>query len=304
MREPIVIDTMMHGRPGVTGCFVVRGKEQTALIETGPQSCMAQVLAGLEDAGVETLDWIIVTHIHLDHAGAAGTLAQRFPSARIGVHPVGASHLVDPSKLWSSAGRIYGERMNELWGGIDALSEDRIAVLSDGDTVDLGGRTLVAIETPGHASHHHAFLDSQTGALFAGDALGVRLHDVGLVRPATPPPEFDLEQAIASIHKIAEARPARLFFTHFGADDSAGVAETCDEAIAALRTWEGWVRKAREETDELDAAASLVRDQARGTLEGGLSESQIDRMDQTTSYWMNTWGYLRYLRKRDQGQAG
>jgi glyoxylase-like metal-dependent hydrolase (beta-lactamase superfamily II) len=300
MSQPIVIDTMMHGRPAVTGCFVVRGEGRTALIETGPKSCIGDVLAGLDDGGVETIEWIIVTHIHLDHAGAAGTLAQRFPSARIGVHPVGAPHLVDPRKLWSSARRIYGDRMDELWGGIDPVSEDRITVLSHGDTVDLGDRTLVAIETPGHASHHHAFLDSATGALFAGDALGVRLRDVGLVRPATPPPEFDLERAIESIHRIIEARPTRLFFTHFGSDDSVGVDETCDEAIAALRTWEGWVRKAREETDDLDAAAALVRDQARDSLEEGLTGDQIDRMDQTTSYWMNTWGYMRYLSKREQ----
>ncbi|MEA2497822.1 MAG: hypothetical protein QOH26_227, partial [Actinomycetota bacterium] len=225
-----IIDTKMHGRDGITGTFLVQG-EKTALVESGPKSSLRHVLAGLEEAGVTSLDWIVVTHIHLDHAGAAGSLALRFPEATVAVHEIGAPHLIDPAKLWSSASRIYGDKMDQLWGGIDPIPPQRIHELSDGDKIDLGGRSLQAIETPGHARHHHAFLDDETGAIFTGDAMGVRLQDVGLLRPATPPPEFDLETAIASIRRIQEMHPSSLCLTHFGPTED--VDATCEQAVEA-----------------------------------------------------------------------
>jgi glyoxylase-like metal-dependent hydrolase (beta-lactamase superfamily II) len=302
MSEPLVIDTAMHGLAGITACFLVRG-EKTALVETGPKSSYERVAAGLEDAGVDRLDWIVVTHIHLDHAGGAGTLAARFPEAKVAVHGVGAPHLVDPSKLWKSASRIYGDGMEALWGGIDPLPEDRVVVLEDGDKVDLGGRSLQAIETPGHAYHHHAFLDDATGALFSGDALGVRLPDVGVVRPATPPPEFHLQKGVASIERIKSVKPESLWLTHFGphtrGEATMPVDEFCDRAIESLEKWEVWVKAGRTKSSELDEVAESVREQAVAELEGSLDKDSIDRMEQTTSYWMNTWGYMRYLDKKE-----
>src|ERR687891_701910 len=213
--NPIVIDTKMHGGDGITAAFLLRGR-QTALIETGPKSSYPVVRAGLDDLGVDRLDWIVVTHIHLDHAGAAGTLARDFLEATVAVHRVGALHLVSPAKLWASAGRIYGDEMDRLWGGIDPIPEDRIRSLDDGDEIDLGDRRLLAVDTPGHARHHHAFVYDSTGIALCGDALGVRLPDVGVVRPATPPPEFNLELAIASIEKIRSVGATSLWLTHFG----------------------------------------------------------------------------------------
>jgi len=292
-----IIDTKMHGKNAITGAFVVRGT-RTALVETGPKSSLEIVLRGLEDAGVESLDWIVVTHIHLDHAGAAGSLAQRFPNAKVAVHEVGAPHLVDPSKLWSSASRIYGERMEELWGGIDALAEDRIHVVRDGDVIDLGGRKLRAIETPGHARHHHAFLDDSSGVVFTGDSLGIRLQDVGLARPASPPPEFHLEDAIASIERLRGVGASAFCFTHFGVAED--IDRACDAAIEALRRWEGFVREARATEMELDDAAAYVRTRVEESFGDGVDDAAIARMEQTTSYWMNTWGYMRYLDKLAQ----
>ena len=164
------IDTVMLGEPGITGAFLVRG-ERTALVETGPRSTVEEVLKSLADAGVTDLDVIAVTHVHLDHAGAAGTLAGLFRSAVVAVHEIGAPHLVDPSKLWASAARIYGDEMERMWGGVDPLPAERLRPLRDGDLIDLGGASLRALATPGHASHHHAFLEESTGTLFAGDAL-------------------------------------------------------------------------------------------------------------------------------------
>jgi glyoxylase-like metal-dependent hydrolase (beta-lactamase superfamily II) len=293
-----IIDTKMHGREGITGTFLVRG-EQTALIESGPKSSLEQVLAGLQAAGVEKLDWVIVTHIHLDHAGAAGSLALRFPEAKIAVHEIGAPHLVNPSKLWSSASRIYGDEMDRLWGGIDPIAPDRIHPLNDGDKIDLGGRVLQAVETPGHARHHHAILDNDTGTLFTGDAMGVRLQDVGIMRPATPPPEFNLEDAVASIKRIESMRPSSLCLTHYGPVQDVG--QTCLEAVDSLQRWAQWVRTARSQSRELDEVTKFVQREAEASFSSGaLSGESIERMEQTTSYRMNTMGYMRYFDKREK----
>lgn len=303
-RDIQTIDTGMRGDRAITATFVVRG-EKTALVETGPKSTVANVLSGLEDAGIDKVDWIVVTHIHLDHAGAAGTLAQRWPEATVAVHELGAPHLVDPSKLWASAGRIYGDAMEELWGGIDPVPRDRIQVLSDGDAIELGGRTLRAVETPGHARHHHSLLDDATGELFAGDALGVRLPDVGLNRPATPPPEFDLAQAIASIERIRALGAESLRLTHFGPTDEGSnpvsPAEACAEAIEALSTWEGWVRAGLEESSDPEAVTRFVVERSRGALESSLAPREVDRLELTTSYSMNVSGYMRAISKAEAG---
>ena len=303
MSRPTIIDTRMHGREGITGAFLVEG-EQRALVETGPKSSLEAVTAGLEAAGVDSLDWIVVTHIHLDHAGAAGSLAARFPEARVAVHEVGAPHLVDPSKLWSSASRIYGDDMEKLWGGIDPIPADRIHTLTDGDKIDLGGRSLQAVETPGHARHHHAFLDDLTGIVFTGDALGVRLAEVGIMRPATPPPEFNLEDAKASINKLASIGATSLWLTHFGPSDEGAdpvdIATTAERAIEALDRWAAWVEEARSEGLELDDAAVLVQQKVEESLGDSVTPAAVDRMQQTTSYWMNTWGYMRYMDKKEK----
>ncbi|MQA98985.1 MAG: MBL fold metallo-hydrolase [Actinobacteria bacterium] len=303
MREPLVIDTVMHGVTGITAAFVLRG-EKTALVETGPKSSVDHVLTGLEEAGVDALDWIVVTHIHLDHAGAAGTIAARFPEATVAVHGLGAPHLVDPSKLWSSASRIYGDQMDRLWGGIDPLPAERIRIVEDGDKIDLGGRSLQAVETPGHAGHHHAFVDDETGIVFAGDAIGVRLPDVGIVRPATPPPEFGLELAIASIERIRGLGAKELWPTHFGGTsrgfNGLDVDGACDAGIESLRQWAGWVRGGRERSRDLDDVSRYVEDRARTAMEAALDPAGIARLEQTTSYRMNTMGYMRYFDKLEQ----
>lgn len=298
---PLIVDTKMHGRDGITACFLFPAER--TIVETGPRSSIDHVLAGLDRADVASLEKIVVTHIHLDHAGAAGTLCRHFPDAEVYVHEVGAPHLADPTKLWSSAARIYGDDMERLWGGIDPIPEDRIHPLKDGDTVGLGGRTLTAVDTPGHAYHHHSFVDSATGIMFTGDALGVRLPDVGIVRPATPPPEFHLEKAIASIERIRSLEPSQVWLTHFGPQDAGAGAMTvdaaCTQAIDALMTWARWVQEARATTRDLDEVAKRVESNARTAMEGALDDDAVERMEQTTSFWMNTWGYMRYMDKQE-----
>jgi glyoxylase-like metal-dependent hydrolase (beta-lactamase superfamily II) len=306
MSRPEIIDTNMHGRPGITGCFVVRG-ERNALVESGPKTSASSVLEGLDRLGIETLDWIVVTHIHLDHAGGAGTLLKRFPEAKVAVHPIGAPHLADPSKLWNSASRIYGDQMETMWGGMDPIPLEKIHVVNDGDQIDLGGRKLTAIETPGHASHHHAYLDDATGVLFAGDAVAVRLPEVGVIRPASPPPEFNVEVACASIERIRALGPSSVWLTHYGPADQGTRPltpdELCDAAIEALRTWETWVLEARRSSDDLDDVAAYLRTKTKESVGDQLDEAAVDRMEQTTSYRMNAMGYIRYLDKKQQSEA-
>ena len=300
MATPTIIDTKMHGFEGITGAFLLTD-EATALVETGPKSSVTNVIEGLEKAGVERLDWIVLTHIHLDHAGAAGTLAQRYPEAKVAVHPVGAPHLVDPSKLWSSASRIYGADMERLWGGIDPLDADRVVEIGDGETIELGSSTtLRAIETPGHAWHHHAYLEEASGIIFTGDALGVSPRGISGFRPATPPPEFKLEVALESIRKLRDSGARELWLTHFGPVDS-GIAEACSEAAAVLERWAEWVQQAREKSSELDEVTAIVQELARADLEGRLTEEEAQRMEMTTSYRMNVSGYMRYLDKKESG---
>ena len=211
-----------------------------ALVETGSQSSVPAVHAALAALGLGPADlrWIIVTHIHLDHAGAVGDLAADFPSATVVVHERGARHLVDPTRLIDSASRVYGPLLDSLYGRMTAVPEDRLIAAGDGFRVDVGnGRELVLVDSPGHAKHHHAVLDEQTGTLLVGDAVGVLLPDLGVLRPATPPPDFDLEQAANSLRRFAELRPERLVLTHYGpvADPAATLAE-------AEEMLHGWVR--------------------------------------------------------------
>ncbi|HEX2051231.1 MAG TPA: MBL fold metallo-hydrolase [Actinomycetota bacterium] len=301
MSEPLVVDTLMWGHARFTGVFVVAG-ERTALVESGSKATAPEVLAALGRLGVDDVDWIVVTHVHLDHAGGAAPLAAAFPRARVAVHRRGAPHLAAPEKLWASVGRVYGPaEMERLWGGVDPIAADRIHALDDGDVVDLGGRALRALDTPGHASHHHALLDDATGAMFVGDALGVRLPDLGVVRPATAPPEVDVPAALASIERIRAARPASLWFSHFGPHDRgarvAGVDDVCDEAAAALRRWESWVRAARR--DAPGDVVDRVGRRARAELAGTLSDDELDRLDATAPVWVNVAGLARYLERAD-----
>jgi glyoxylase-like metal-dependent hydrolase (beta-lactamase superfamily II) len=294
------IDSMMCGREQVTSCYLVDA-EEPALVETGPTTSVEAVRSGLEELGVgpNDLAHIVVTHIHLDHAGGAGSLSPHFPRARVWVHERGAPHLADPTKLMSSAIRVYGEdRLMEMFGPVEPVARDRLQAVAGGDRIELGGRDLEAIYTPGHASHHVALRDSATGVIFVGDAMGVFLPDVGVLRPASPPPEFDLEQAIQSIGLIADREPPAILFSHFGPADQ--VDELCDLAVSRLRKWTAVVKEALAGTDDFAEVTAKLR---RGTEDelpapGSEGYEQIqDRYELLSSYEMNAMGLIRYLKK-------
>src|ERR1700719_5036387 len=255
------LDTLLGGMDQLTAGFLIDGP-MPALVETGSQSSVPAVHAALDALGLgpHDLRWIIVTHIHLDHAGAVGDLAADFPSATVVVHERSARHLIDPTRLIDSASRVYGPLLDNLYGRMKAVPEDRLIAAGDGFRVDVGnGRELVMVDSPGHAKHHHAVLDEQTGTLLVGDAVGVLLPDIGVLRPATPPPDFDLEQAVHSLQRFADLRPARMVLTHYGpvADPQATLAEAED----MIHAWVEVAEKVMEDASEAgidDVAAALA----------------------------------------------
>ncbi|MDQ1709297.1 MAG: hypothetical protein QOG49_682, partial [Frankiaceae bacterium] len=229
------IDTLMAGYTGITAGYLVLADRPT-LIETGTAKSAPIVQSALAAHGIGPADLatVVVTHIHLDHAGGVGDIAALYPNAEIVVHELGAAHLVDPSRLVASARRVYGSAMDDVFGELLPTDVSRVRAVGTRATLDLGaGRTLTVRHSPGHAKHHIALLDDQTGDLYVGDAAGIYLPEADIVRPATPPPDFDLDVAIASIELFRAMRPRRLLFSHFGPVDN--VDEILDRSIDELR---------------------------------------------------------------------
>lgn len=296
------IDHHFLGQPGVIASYLLADGDELALIETGPSTTTDALLAGVRAAGFqpERISKLLLTHIHLDHAGAAGSLVRRFPNAQVYVHPVGAPHLTDPEKLLRSAARIYGDEMERLWGEVLPVPEERLSVLEDGAEVRAGGRTLRALDTPGHAWHHLAFHDAETGALFTGDVAGVRLGGAAYVRPPTPPPELDLEAWQESVRRIRELRPRRLYLTHFGGYDDAD--RHLDELLARLFFWGGWIGARLAVGTEPTALVEEVREMGNREIRDATGSDALARpYEMATNYRMSVDGFARYFRKREDG---
>lgn len=239
-----MFDTLLAGWEHVTAAYLVAGT-QPALVETGAQTSVPAVRHALAEMGLgsDDLAWIVLTHVHLDHCGGVGDLAMSFPRATIVVHERGAPHLVDPTRLVAGSAVVYADRM-PLYGGLTPVPENRIMVVGDGTRIGLGGsRELTIIDSPGHARHHVAVLDEATGTLMAGDALGVQLPGAGLF-PAIPPPEFDLDQSLASLRRLAEIAPEVLLLGHYGPvpDPQDAITLAAErQTIAAETAWDAWL---------------------------------------------------------------
>jgi glyoxylase-like metal-dependent hydrolase (beta-lactamase superfamily II) len=229
-----VIDLMHLGRERVIGCWQV----DDVLIDPGPSSCLPALLEAVGDRAPRAL---LLTHIHLDHAGATGSLVERWPAVEVYVHERGAPHLIDPAKLIESATRLYGDDMDTLWGEMLAVPESNLTVLSGGERL-LGGAYEVAY-TPGHASHHVSY--RHDGTAFVGDVGGVRITEETMTIPPTPPPDIDVEAWHESLELIAAWKPRRLAMTHFGSSER--VPEQLREVGARLDEWAALARDSSEE---------------------------------------------------------
>jgi glyoxylase-like metal-dependent hydrolase (beta-lactamase superfamily II) len=258
-----LIDTRMGGYDGITAAYLIRS-DRPALVETGAALSAGLVVEQLARLGVgpDDLATIVVTHIHLDHAGGVGDLARAFPQAEIVVHERGARHLVSPERLLASARRAYGEVKDTMFGELLPTPVERVRALGDTGEIDLGGgRTLSSTWSPGHASHHVGLLDSETGDLYVGDAAGIYVPEADLVRPATPPPDFDLPVALRSIETFRSLRPTRLLFSHYG--PTGDVDTTLDRSAEELEVWVEATRDTRRQGLDLDHAVAAVRDRTR-----------------------------------------
>jgi glyoxylase-like metal-dependent hydrolase (beta-lactamase superfamily II) len=275
-----VIDVMHLGRPHVIGCWEVDG----ALVDPGPQSSMDTLLEGI---GEEQPRAIVLTHIHLDHAAATGALVRRWPELEVYVHERGAPHLIDPSKLLASAGRLYGDQMERLWGEIVPVPEANVKSLAGGEEV-LGMRVAY---TPGHASHHVCYFHEESGTAFVGDVAAVRIPNVDLVVPPTPPPDIDVETWLESIDLVESWQPERLAITHFGAIEEPA------EHLEEVR------RRLREEADlarELPEGEYERRHRERVAAHSATHEA-AEELIQCVPPQYQWRGLDRYWTKRDEG---
>ena len=303
----LAIDTFTGGMSNVTAGYLIPAP-RPVLIECGPALAIDNVLAGLRQLGMDSNDlaYLVVTHVHLDHAGGAGDIAAAFPSARIVVSEVGAPHLHDPEKLNASSRRVYGEVMDEVYGECTPIPASRLLGVGDREVLDLGGgRTLELLYTPGHAKHHIAAWDDATGTIFTGDSVGVKLPGMLELRPATPPPDFNLETAIESIERYIERAPDRVYLAHYGALDPP--LEALDDAIERLRLWASVAEEAYRADgghDELEHIVEMLR--ARFADEVDPSSVPDDphaeaRVALLSGFESNAAGLHRYLRRRDEG---
>jgi glyoxylase-like metal-dependent hydrolase (beta-lactamase superfamily II) len=258
------------------------------------------VVRALTELGVEANDLatIVVTHIHLDHAGGVGDIAAAFPNAQVVVHERGARHLADPAKLMASAHRVFGPDMDRLFGDLLPVPQDRLVTLGDVGMIDLGdGRRLDAFHNPGHASHHVGLLDSETGDLYTGDAAGVYVPETADVRPATPPPDFDLDLTLSSLRRMKDTGANRLLFSHFG--PVTDVADTLERSEAELRYWVEVVESVYADEPNLDHAIAMVREKDRERHPAFYSdEARVLKFDELSGVGANVHGIARWLDNR------
>jgi glyoxylase-like metal-dependent hydrolase (beta-lactamase superfamily II) len=270
----IELDTRLGGWERVTAGYLIEGSSPI-LVETGSQSSVPVLLAQLAELGLDASDLagVVVTHIHLDHAGGVGDVARAFPRATVYVHPKGARHLADPTRLVDSASRVYGPLLDSLYGRLDPTPAERIHVLEDGEAIRVSSnRSLIAVDSPGHAKHHVALHDTLSGVLFAGDAVGVKLPDGGVLRPSTPPPDFDLSLALDPL-------------------------DVLDEADGTLRRWADVAERAFR--DNGDIAAALASAFAADL--DGVAEEHREKLEVMNGVHSNAAGLHRWLSTRRQG---
>jgi glyoxylase-like metal-dependent hydrolase (beta-lactamase superfamily II) len=298
------IDTMTAGMSKVTAGYLIDAPRPT-LVECGPALSIANVIAGLRELGMEPSDlaYLVLSHIHLDHAGGAGDVAEAFPSATIVVSEVGARHLVDPERLNASSRRVYGDLMDSVYGDCTPIAAERVRGVADGERLDMGGgRMLDLLYTPGHAKHHIAAFDADSGALFVGDSVGVKMAGMTAIRPATPPPDFDLVLAERTLQRYRDLQPGVVYLAHYGAVDPPQ--EALQEASDKLAVWAQTAESAWREHDELEHVAETLAHRFASELEPVPGDDDAERrVELLSGYESNAMGLMRYFTQRDAGRT-
>jgi glyoxylase-like metal-dependent hydrolase (beta-lactamase superfamily II) len=290
------LDLKFQGYPKAIASYLISHPEGGALVECGPGSTLPRLQEALRshDVQPEDITDVLLTHIHLDHAGSAGWWARQ--GARIHVHEVGAPHMIDPSKLLASAGRIYGDRMEELWGEFLPVPEDQLIPLQDGDSVQVGDLVFAAVDTPGHAYHHMAYLIN--GLCFSGDIGGVRIPTSGPrhIRIPMPPPELHLELWKESVKKLQDKNISRIAPTHFGIfDDPDWHLEKVLEEIDHASAWMFEIMPQSLEVDRL--RDEFIRWTTEKSLQEGLAREVLEPFEKANPSGMSADGIKRYWEK-------
>jgi glyoxylase-like metal-dependent hydrolase (beta-lactamase superfamily II) len=288
-----IIDVNLFGATELSCSYLVHAA-QPALIETGPATVFETVRNELSQRDIEPAH-VILTHIHLDHGGGIGHIADLFPGARIWVHDVGARHVADPERLVASARRLFGDSLDTLYGEPRPVAEERITAMDEGTVISLGDRELRVLYTPGHARHEVTLHDSDTGAAFVGDTAGV-CYGEGWQKPATPPPEFDLDAALDSIARVQALRPSTICFTHYGP----GRESVLDQAATHLRKWDAMLRPLSERGASPEQMLAAIGPQA-GEPPG--DPRFVAAAAELSSNLNSVLGYVRYYAKRAEAKA-
>lgn len=294
-----LIDLGFQGRGQVVAAYLLVDGQDLALIETGPSSTLPNLFAAIRQAGYDPagIRQILLTHIHLDHAGATGPLVRDNPGITVYVHPFGVPHLIDPSKLVSSATRIYGDQMDPLWGEVAPVDASRIRTLTDGETLSVAGRDMRVIFTPGHAWHHVAYWDAVSGAAFTGDTGGVRMPGTGYNCPPAPPPDLDPAAWAETVRRLRELGARRWCLTHFGPFDDA--AEHLDQLLPELDELLRIGFAALDRGADHDALTRLLHDHVVARL-GDVPTGILTNLEWATPSYMAALGITRLHKKRAQ----
>lgn len=294
------VDLRFLGRASAIVTGVLHGPSGVALVDPGPTTCLATLEARLARQGLSVSDvtHVLLTHIHLDHAAAAGAIVRRQPAARVLVHDRGAPHVIDPAKLIESATRLYGDQMDRLWGEIVPVPAGNVDVLHGGEVIEAGGRELHIAYTPGHASHHVCYFDASSRVAFVGDTGGVCI-DGGYVLPPTTPPEVDLALWAESVRTIERWMPETLFLTHGG---PVGHVRTHLQAMLEnLETIAGIAKRAlAEQAADADAREWFTREVGR-ELRRQMPEAQAETYEASAPLGLLWAGLSRYWRKQGVG---
>lgn len=298
------VDTRTAGMSKVTAGYLIDAPRPT-LIECGPAKSIDHVIGSLRELGMDPGDlaYLVLSHIHLDHAGGAGDLARAFPSTQVVVSEVGARHLVDPERLNSSARQVYGELHDRVYGDCTPIERQQVRGVADGDVLDLGdGRRLLLLYTPGHAKHHISVFDPDQGNLFVGDSVGVKMPGMTTIRPATPPPDFDLVLAERTLARYRELNPESLYLAHYGAVGPPD--EALAEATDRLAQWAETAEAAWREHDELDHVAETLAYRFADDVEPDPDDPDAKRrVELLSGYQSNAMGLVRYFRMREEGRV-
>jgi glyoxylase-like metal-dependent hydrolase (beta-lactamase superfamily II) len=294
------IDLGFQGWDQVVFAYLLAAPDELALIETGPTATLPALWAGIRSAGFDPaqLRKVLVSHIHLDHSGGAGAIVREYPDVRVFVHPVGAPHLVDPSRLVNSAARLYGDRMDDLWGDVVPIPEDRVVPLTDGETIEVAGHVLSALFTPGHASHHVAYWSPELAVAFTGDVGGVRMPGSGYALPPAPPPELNPDAWALSTERLRQTGAQRLFLTHGGPFDD--VVDHLGSFMPNLEEVEALCLAAMKAGADDEAVTALIQDHTEQRIGAAFAEdpSIIQRYGWASPSFLSALGFRRLLTRR------